>query len=270
MTIDADGLRFAAHAIREADVTVAMTGAGVSTASGIPDFRGEDGLWERHDPAEFHVSRLDRDPAGFWRDRLALHETVSRDDVAPNAAHEALADLEAAGHLDRVVTQNIDGLHAAAGSADPIEIHGSGERAVCRDCGRRVPADPVRERARAGELPPRCGECDGVLKPGVVLFGESLPDHALFEAHALAERADVFLVAGSSLAVEPAASLPRTAADRGATLVLVDLERTPLSDRAEYDFRADVTDVLPRLCEAVVSGGSAESDGSPGSSDGAD
>ncbi|WP_049902768.1 SIR2 family NAD-dependent protein deacylase [Halococcus agarilyticus] len=266
MTVDADDLRFAAQAIREADATVAMTGAGVSTASGIPDFRGDDGLWARHDPADFHVSRLDSDPAGFWRDRLALHDEVYGDAIEPNAAHEALADLEATGHLDRVVTQNIDGLHAAAGSADPIEIHGSGERAVCRDCGQRVPADPVRERARDGELPPRCGECDGVLKPGVVLFGESLPDHALFEAHALAERADVFLVAGSSLTVEPAASLPRTAADRGATMMLANLEQTPLSDRAEYDFRADVTDVLPRLHEAVVNPDPSGSGDSPGSS----
>ncbi|EMA53366.1 MULTISPECIES: SIR2 family NAD-dependent protein deacylase [Halococcus] len=254
MTVDVEDLQFAAQAIHEADTTVAMTGAGVSTASGIPDFRGEDGLWERHDPDDFHVSRLDRDPGGFWRDRLTLHDAVYGDDIEPNAAHEALAALESTNHLDRVVTQNIDGLHAAAGSEGVVTIHGSGERAVCRDCGRRVPAEPVRERARDGELPPRCEECGGVLKPGVVLFGEPLPEHALSEAHALAERADVFLVAGSSLTVEPAASLPRTAADRGATMVLVNLERTPLSDRAEYDFRADVTDVLPRLHEAVVTG----------------
>jgi len=266
VTVDTHDLRFVARAIRAADSTVAMTGAGVSTASGIPDFRGEDGLWERHDPADFHVSRLDRDPAGFWRDRLALHDEVYGDDIAPNAAHEALADLEAAGHLDRVVTQNIDGLHAAAGSEEVIEIHGSGERAVCRDCERHVPAGPVRERAREGELPPRCGKCDGVLKPGVVLFGESLPEHALFAAHALAERADVFLVAGSSLTVEPAASLPRTAADRGATMVLVDRQRTPLSDRVEYDFRADVTDLLPELCETIAHHDPGGSDDPPGSS----
>ncbi|EMA47248.1 SIR2 family NAD-dependent protein deacylase [Halococcus saccharolyticus] len=254
MTVDADDLRFAARVIREADTAVAMTGAGASTASGIPDFRGDDGLWDRHDPDDFHVSRLDRDPGGFWRDRLALHDEIYGDAIEPNAAHEALADLESTGHLDRVVTQNIDGLHVAAGSEGVVTIHGSGQRSVCRDCGRRVPAEPVRERARDGELPPRCEECEGVLKPGVVLFGESLPEHALFEAQSLAERADVFLVAGSSLTVEPAASLPRTAADRGATMVLVNLERTPLSDRAEYDFRADVTDVLPRLRDAVVTG----------------
>jgi NAD-dependent deacetylase len=205
--------RFAAQAVRDAERTVAMTGAGVSTASGVPDFRGDGGLWETHDPADFHISRFEASPGEFWRDRLDLHADIRGDaDIEPNAAHEALAALESAGNLDSAITQNIDGLHEAAGSESVIEIHGSGERVVCRDCGRRVAAEPVRERVRAGETPPRCGECNGVLKPDVVLFGEELPEHALLKSHALAERADVFLVAGSSLAVEPAASLPETAA----------------------------------------------------------
>jgi NAD-dependent deacetylase len=246
--------RFAADAIRDADSVVAMTGAGVSTASGIPDFRGEGGLWETHDPADFHLSRFETSPEEFWCDRLELRETLHESDPEPNAAHEALADLEMGGHLDALVTQNIDGLHEAAGSDEIIGIHGSGERVVCRDCGRRVPAEPVHERVRDGDCPPRCGDCDGLLKPGVVLFGEQLPEHALYRSHALAEKSDVFLVAGSSLAVEPAASLPRTAADHGATMVIVNLDRTPLSDRAEYDFRMDVTDALPRLHGAVADG----------------
>jgi NAD-dependent deacetylase len=246
-------LRFAAQAIREAHSTVAMTGAGISTASGVPDFRGDGGLWETHNPMDFHISRFEANPGEFWRDRLDLHADIRGDAaIEPNAAHEALAALESAGSLDSVITQNIDGLHEAAGSEDVIEIHGSGKRVVCRDCGRRVAAEPVRERVREGETPPRCGECDGVLKPDVVLFGEELPEHALLKSHALAERADVFLVAGSSLAVEPAASLPRAAADHGATMVVVNLDRTPLSDRAEYDLRMDVTDALPRLRGAVT------------------
>lgn len=247
-------LRFAATAIREADSVVAMTGAGVSTASGIPDFRGEGGLWETHDPADFHIDRFERSPGEFWRDRLSLHTDIYGDaDVAPNVAHGALAALESAGELDALITQNIDGLHAAAGSDELIEIHGSGERVICRDCGRRSPAQSVRERVRDGEVPPRCEECDGLLKPDVVLFGEQLPEHALLQAHALAEKADVFMVVGSSLSVEPAASLPHTAAEYGATMVLVNLERTSLSDRAEYDFRMDVTETLPRLHKAVAS-----------------
>jgi NAD-dependent deacetylase len=253
--MDEEELRFAAQAIREADSAVAMTGAGVSTASGVPDFRGDDGLWETHDPADFHISRFEASPGEFWRDRLDLHADIRGDAaIEPNAAHDALTALESRGDLESVITQNIDGLHRAAGTEAVIELHGSGERVVCRDCGRRVAAGPVRERVREGETPPHCAECGGVLKPDVVLFGESLPEHALLKSHALAEKADVFLVAGSSLAVEPAASLPKTAADHGATIIVVNLDRTPLSDRAEYDFRADVTDVLPRLSAAVAAG----------------
>jgi NAD-dependent deacetylase len=244
-------LRFAAGAIADADTAVAMTGAGVSTASGVPDFRGPDGLWERYDVEDFHVSRFERDPAGFWRDRLGMVEELYGDGVEPNAAHEALAGMERDGRLTAVLTQNVDGLHGRAGSEEVIELHGNGSRVVCRGCGRRSSAGTARKRAREGELPPRCRSCDGVLKPDVTLFGESLPEHAVYRGHALAQQADTFLVAGSSLTVEPAAGLPREAAERGATLVLVNLERTPLSDRAEYDFRADVTELLPRLAAAV-------------------
>jgi NAD-dependent deacetylase len=244
-------LRFAANAIGEAGSVVALTGAGISTASGIPDFRGDDGFWEAHDPSDFHLSRFERAPGEFWHDRLDLYERLHEADPEPNAAHEALADLERDGHLDALVTQNVDGLHQAAGSEAVTEMHGSGERVVCRDCGRRVPAEPVRERVRDGDCPPSC-ECGGVFKPDVVLFGEQLPEHALYRSHALAEESDVFLVAGSSLAVEPAASLPHTAVDTGATAIVVNLETTPLADRADHDFRLDVTDALPRL--AAVAG----------------
>lgn len=247
-------LRFAVRAVQAADTLVAFTGAGVSTASGVPDFRGEEGLWAEHDPMDFHVSRFERDPGGFWTDRVAVVEELFGGDVRPNPAHEALADLEHAGRLDAVITQNVDGLHQAAGSDEVIEVHGNGKRVVCRDCSWRGDIQPVRERVEDGEVPPRCERCDGLLKPDTVLFGESLPDHALYRANTLAEEADAFLVAGSSLTVEPAASLPRTAGDTGATLLVVNLDRTPLSGVAEYDFRADVTDVVPRLRDAMLDG----------------
>jgi NAD-dependent deacetylase len=251
--MDERELEDAADAIRDAASVVAMTGAGVSTASGIPDFRTEDGIWTEYDPQAFHVSRFRRNPEGFWRDRAELVEELFGVDVAPNAAHEALARLEAAGELDGLITQNVDGLHQTAGHDDPVEVHGNGRRVTCTGCNRRRDADPVLQAVRDGTVPPTCDHCGDVLKPDVVLFGERLPDHALFRAQALSESADTYLVVGSSLTVEPAASLPRTAADRGATLVVVNLEATPLSDRAEYDFRADVTDVLPRLADAVLS-----------------
>ncbi len=250
--MDRRKLSSAAEAIRNANSVVAMTGAGVSTASGIPDFRSEDGIWTRFDPNSFHISRFRTDPEGFWRERVELIRDVFAGDLEPNVAHEALAELESAGHLDTLITQNVDGLHQAAGSVEPIEIHGNGQRAVCTECGRRFDIDPIVERVEDGEAPPTCDHCGGVLKPDVVLFGERLPESDLLEAQAVSRDADFFLAIGSSLSVEPAASLPRHALERGGSFVIVNLDRTELSDRADYEFRADVTDVLPALTEAVL------------------
>ena len=247
-TSDIEGV---ATALASAGHAVALTGAGVSTASGIPDFRSEGGIWDEFDPAEFHYSRFKADPAGFWDRRVDMHEAVYGGDVAPNAAHEALAELERRGLLDAVITQNIDGLHHAAGSQEVIELHGNAERVVCENCGQRRDAGPIRQRIDDGELPPRCDRCDGVLKPDVVLFGEQLPQTAFQQARDHARQADVFLAVGSSLSVQPAASLPSTARRTGGMVVLVNLERTPVSDRVDYEFLADVTDVLPAVVEAI-------------------
>ncbi|PSQ15862.1 NAD-dependent protein deacetylase [Halobacteriales archaeon QS_8_69_26] len=264
---DAAGLDALAGELRDADTAAALTGAGVSAASGVPTFRGDDsdersssgnrtssgdGIWGgEFDPADFRYGRFGSDPAGFWADRIELRSVMRPDGLAPNAAHRALADLESAGVLDAVVTQNTDGLHAGAGSDRVVELHGSAARVACQGCGRRVQADPVFERARDGELPPTCGECGGVYKPDVVLFGESMPDGAMAEARGLAEDADVFLAVGSSLTVEPAASLPRIAA-RDGTLAVVNLDSTPHDGRADHVFRADVTELLPDLVERVT------------------
>lgn len=238
--------------LRAAETAAALTGAGVSTASGIPSFRGDDGVWnERYDPADFRVGRFETDPAGFWDARVDLHEEMYPVDVAPNAAHGALARLERGGALDAVITQNTDGLHGAAGTDRLIELHGSAERVVCRGCGRRTDADPIRDRVRGGERPPRCDDCGGVFKPDVVLFGEQLPEAALTEARRLAAESDVFLAVGSSLTVEPAASLPDAAA-RDGTLAIVNLDATDRDHRADYLLRADATEALPRLAAAVL------------------
>ncbi len=249
--IDGADIDAVATALADADHVVALTGAGVSTASGIPDFRSEGGIWDEFDPAEFHYSRFKSDPEAFWDRRIDMHEAVYGGDIESNRAHEALATLEHRGLLDAVITQNIDGLHREAGSESIIELHGNAERVVCEQCGRRTDARPVRDRVEAGELPPRCDTCDGVLKPDVVLFGEQLPRTALQRAQEHAREADVFLAVGSSLSVEPAASLPRSATRSGATLVVVNLEETPVSASAEYEFRADVTEVLPAVVESV-------------------
>lgn len=244
-----DRLAALAADLHAADRAVALTGAGVSAASGIPTFRGADGVWGgEFDPDDFRYDRFVRDPAGFWRDRLELHEAMYAADPEPNAAHRALADLEADGPLDAVLTQNTDGLHAEAGGT-VVELHGNARRVICSDCGRTADAAPARERARDGELPPRCESCDGALKPDVVLFGERLPDEALGEARRLAAAADVFLAVGSSLTVDPAASLPR---ECDGTLAVVNYDRTRHDDRAEYVFREDVTDLLPELASMVA------------------
>jgi NAD-dependent deacetylase len=249
--MDRDELAPVVEAIRTADSVVAMTGAGVSTASGIPDFRSEDGIWNEYDPNDFHISRFRTDPEGFWRERVRMIEEVFGGDVEPNAAHEALAGLEADGHLETLITQNVDGLHQEAGSEDPIEIHGNGQRVVCTGCERRFSVDPIMDRVRDGETPPTCERCGDVLKPDVVLFGERLPEHELFRAQSAARSADVFLAIGSSLTVEPAASLPRRAHENGGTLCIVNLDRTELSGRAAFDSRSDVTETLPRIEESI-------------------
>ncbi|MBX0302993.1 NAD-dependent protein deacylase [Haloarcula salinisoli] len=253
-----DALDSLAAAVRTADTTVALSGAGVSTASGIPSFRGEDGIWNDWDPKTFHRRRLDADPAGFWADRVELRAELVGGDPEPNAAHDALAAMEGDGHLEAVLTQNVDGLHTAAGSARVVELHGTNRRVRCEDCGATEPAEPVFDRAAdaasagtdGGSLPPRC-DCGGIYRPDVVLFGESLADAVLAEAQRLARESDVFLAVGSSLSVRPAALLPRIAREAGATLAIVNFEATPHDETSEYLFREDVTTVLPALWDRL-------------------
>lgn len=250
--VDPTTLDALASELRGADRAIALTGAGISAASGIPTFRGDDGVWgDVFEEADFHIRRFTDDPAGFWTDRLKLHEHMTPAGGAePNAAHEALAELENAGVIDAVVTQNTDGLHAAAGTESLVELHGNGERVVCRGCGRTTAADPVRERVRDGDRPPKCDECGGVYKPDVVLFGELLPEDDLRRAEDLARASDVILAAGSSLTVDPAASI--SSYQRDGSLAVVNLESTRYSRTAEYDLRADVTEVLPALTERAL------------------
>ncbi len=241
-----------AEELAAADHAVVLTGAGVSTASGLPSFRGEDGIWgAEFDPSDFQYARFTADPEGFWQDRLDLHEYMYSEGIRPNAAHEALVDLEDRGILDAVITQNTDGLHEAAGSESVVELHGNAQRAACQSCGKRTDAGPVYDRVREGEVPPRCPDCEGILKPDVVLFGQQLPDGALQTAQNHARDADVFLAVGSSLTVEPAASLPRVAGNRGATVAIMNLDETEFPGQAEYDLRTDVTETLPALTDAL-------------------
>jgi NAD-dependent deacetylase len=237
-----------AELIRTAGPVVALTGAGISVPSGIPDFRSPGtGLWENVDPMEVaHISVWRRDPARFWSfygQRFTL-----LDGKRPNGAHFALAELERRGLLAGVITQNIDGLHAAAGTADPVEVHGSVRTASCLRCGLRVSLAETRERIAADEEGvPRC-DCGAPLKPDVVLFGEFLPEDAMARAQALAEDAGLMLAIGSSLEVYPVAGLPGETLMRGGRLALVTIGPTPYDDVAEVKLSGDVVAEL----EAVV------------------
>ena len=234
--------------ISSAGSVVALTGAGISVPSGIPDFRSpQTGLWANVDPMEVaHISVWRRDPGRFWGfygQRFAV-----LDGKEPNGAHRALAELERRGALDAVITQNIDGLHAAAGTQDPIEVHGSVATAACLECRASYPLAEVRARLGAdAEGIPRC-DCSRPLKPGVVLFGELLPEADIQRGYELAARADLLLCVGSSLEVWPVAELPQVTLDAGGALGIVTIGPTPYDRRAAVKLSGDVVTEL----EAVV------------------
>ena len=237
--------------IRSAGSVVALTGAGISVPSGIPDFRSPGtGLWANVDPMEVaHISVWQRDPARFWGfygQRFAI-----LDGKQPNGAHRALAELERIGRLDALITQNIDGLHAAAGSADPIEVHGSIATASCLSCGASYALHDVRRRAEADpEGVPRC-ECGRPLKPDVVLFGELLPEAAIARAYELAAGADLLLCIGSSLEVWPVAELPQVTLDAGGAVAIVTIGPTPYDARAAVRLGGDVVAELEGVLSAL-------------------
>lgn len=230
--------------------TVALTGAGISTPSGIPDFRSpRTGLWENVNVYE--VASLDgfrRRPESYYQWVRPLARLIR--DARPNAAHLALAEMEARGRLRAVITQNIDGLHQAAGSRDVLELHGSHREMVCIACGRTVESSGHMDRfLETGDLP-RC-DCGGVLKVSTVLFGESLPPDTIRRADREARACEAMIVAGTSLEVTPACDLPLVAAAHGAALVIVNLRPTRLDPQADVVLHEDVAAVLPALTAAL-------------------
>ena len=244
----------AARLIRKSQTAVALTGAGISTPSGIPDFRSAgSGLWEKFNPMEVaSLSAFRYRPQDFFEWVRPLARKIV--EAEPNPAHDALARLERAGQLAGIVTQNIDDLHGRAGSANVYEIHGHLREATCVRCYRRYPSERRIERfVETGELP-RCEECGGLLKPEVVLFGEQLPYLIVKDAEALISQADLIIVAGSSLEVTPAAVFPVQALNSGASMIIVNQDPTYLDDRAEVIFRNDVAKVLPDVVEEVLNG----------------
>ena len=240
--------------LREARQIVVLTGAGISTESGIPDFRGPNGVWTK-DPSAEKTARLQHyvsDPEvrrRAWRNRLDSEMWRAE----PNAGHRAFAELERCAALHTLVTQNVDGLHQRAGTTPEIvvEIHGNVHEAKCLGCGWRGPMHETLDRVRAGDADPACLECGGILKSATISFGENLVADDLVRAQQAAAGADVFVAAGTSLTVYPAAGLPELALRSGARLVVLNAEPTPFDDHADAVIREQLGTVLPRIVALV-------------------
>jgi len=230
---------------------VALTGAGISTESGIPDFRGPQGVWTKNPKAErlsnIHYYMADPEVRRLsWQSRLehpAWH-------AEPNAGHLALVELERRGTLHALVTQNIDGLHQLAGNSPDkvIEVHGTLRDAMCMGCGWRGPMGPVLNRVRAGEEDPPCEQCGGILKSATISFGQALVPRVINRAMRAAAEADLLLAVGTSLQVYPVAGAVPAAKAAGARVVIINAEPTPFDDIADAVFRQAIGDVLPALC----------------------
>jgi NAD-dependent deacetylase len=247
-------LEDAAELFRRTRRVVVLTGAGISTPSGIPDFRSEGtGLWSRDEPLEAaSLNSFRRSPETFFAWFRPLADRIF--DAQPNAAHRALAEFEQAGHAIIIATQNIDGLHHKAGSTKVIELHGTIRTLSCTQCFRQYESSPfLKPFIEAGTIP-LCANCNGILKPDVILFGEQLPQAAWFEAQRETRQADLMIVAGSSLEVLPVAGLPMQAVDRGAHLIVINNTPTYINVRADVVIMGDVAAVIPDILHRVIHG----------------
>jgi NAD-dependent deacetylase len=227
-----DNIKRAADIIRRSEHMISLTGAGISTESGIPDFRSAGGLWEKYDPSVYaSIETFYRHPEKVWEMIFDMIELTSS--AVPNPGHRALARLEAMGLLKAIITQNIDNLHQEAGSGQVIEYHGNASRLECLGCGRvyEVAGFPVQDK-----VPPRCDVCGKILKPSVIFFGEMIPHEAMSRSQVLAEKADVVLVVGTSAVVYPAAGIPIVAKRNGASIIEFNMMDT--------DFTGTITDIF--------------------------
>lgn len=246
-----------AQGLATAKNTVALTGAGISTESGIPDFRSPGGLWTRIDPGEFSIDRFLQNPSRFWRLHLQLKESGDFDlaSAEPNVAHFALSRMEQMGILKCIITQNVDNLHQRAGSVEVVEFHGNLLRAVCLKCRTLEPIGEVEARLAGGnEDAPRCQKCGGLLKPDAVFFGEAIPSKALMISQVQSQKCDLLLVIGTSLQVFPAAQIPLSVKLKYPPATVVEVNREP---SAMYEQVSDVLllgsagEILTKLMDAL-------------------
>jgi NAD-dependent deacetylase len=231
---------------------VVFTGAGISTESGIPDFRGKDGIWTKVDPEDFTIQRFLTSEDNRRMQWKMLVEGGLVKNVRPNEAHYAVAELEKLGKLDCIVTQNIDNLHQAAGNSPEIvfELHGNMQFARCLKCNERFPMPEILERLKTEDIP-ACAKCGGILKPDAVFFGESLPQQVLSEAARRASQSDLCIVIGSTLIVYPAAYIPMYALDAGAKLVIINIGDTPMDSRAAVRIEEKAGETMSKVVQHV-------------------
>lgn len=238
-----DLIKKAAADLSEAKMATALTGAGISTESGIPPFRGKGGLWEKYDPMEVaHIDSFLQNPAKVWNLLFKDMKEVL-DKATPSDSHKGLARLEELGILKTIITQNVDGLHQLAGNSDVIEFHGNMAWQKCMDCHKRYETHSI----DMNQIPPRCS-CDGILRPDAVLFGEMIPQDALWRSRQVARDCDVMLVIGTSAVVHPAALMPVIAKESGSKVIEINPERTPLTGEiSDYLIKGMAGDVMNRI-----------------------
>jgi NAD-dependent deacetylase len=244
-----------AHEIRTRRAIVFFTGAGVSTDSGVPDFRSPGGIWTKYSPVyfdEFVSSKEAR--VRYWAMKRETHELYKN--VQPNIGHHSIASFEQRGQLLGLITQNVDGLHAIAGVSPEkmVELHGTDRKVTCLDCGKEFDPEPIYARLKEDVIPSPCDSCGGLLKPATISFGQPMPQAAMKRAQQWSEAADVFIVVGSSLLVQPAASFPVIAKQNGALLAIVNRESTPLDALADYNFRGAIGEFFAELNPLLADG----------------
>jgi len=233
---------------------VVFSGAGLSTESGIPDFRSPGGVWDRYDPEDFAFQNFLASEASrerYWQMATELYKPIKT--ARPNQAHLAIAELERLGRLDCVITQNIDGLHFKAGNSEErvIELHGTAIYVSCLNCNKRYDRDEIQERIQRGQKAPRCDECGGALKPATISFGQSMPERETQEAYRRSSTCDLFIVVGSSLVVQPAASMPLVAKRNGARLVIINRDPTPYDSIADAVVHGQAGSTVASILESV-------------------
>ena len=233
----------------DAKYAIALTGAGISTESGIPDFRGPKGLWKRINPEYATYTFFREHPDIYWKFHMELYNEIK--DVNPNPAHYSLAELEKLNILKAIITQNIDGLHQKAGSKTVIELHGNLRTITCMSCGAKYNYDEIFKIIDKYGYPPRCRLCNGILKPDVVLFGESLPYDTVSAAYDEALKADLIMVLGTSLAVYPAAYIPDITRSHGGKIVIINLMPTEKDHVGDIIIYGKLGDIIPKIVEHV-------------------